>query len=44
MTFDDNIFLYKLFVPKAAQLYTRMVTQGRNKASILFQYPKIFSK
>ena len=43
MTFEDNIF-DKLFVPKAAQLYTRMVTQGRNKASILFQYPKIFSK
>ena len=32
------------FMPKPSQLYTRMVTRGRNKASILPQIKKAFQK
>ena len=39
------------FVPKTSQLYTRMTTEGKNKANILRQikkefqrYPETFSK
>ena len=32
------------FVPKASQLYTRIVTQGANNASILHQMKKAFQK
>lgn len=32
------------FVPKASQLYTRMKTQGGNKASILCQIKKAFQR
>ena len=32
------------FVPKASQLYTRMKTQGGNKASILSQIKKAFQR
>ena len=32
------------FVPKASQLYTRMITQVGNKASILCQLKKVFQR
>ena len=32
------------FVPKASQLYPKMITQGRNETSILCQIEKAFQK